>query len=136
MSIGQVNDENASVGGLIIAMMTMKQSSLIRTLVSPKILKVLTDHVLPMASMVERDLFTHSTYESDCTVSSTVFTMRWGSPPTPTVGGRGRGCQEFLHADLVVDEMLLLHGERLRFQESWTSSSQHFFVDFVDLDGD
>ena len=36
---------------------------------------------------------------------------------------------------LIIDEMLLLHGQRLRFQQSGTTSSQHLLIDLVHLYG-
>ena len=135
MSIGQVNDENASVRGLIIAMVTMEQSSLVRAFFGPKILEVFADHMLPMTSVVERDLFTHPTNESNRAVCSTVFAMRWGPSSSSAVGRRGRCRQELLHADLIIDEMLLLHRQRLRLQKGRTSACQHFVIDLFDLNG-
>ena len=135
MSIGQMNDKDAPVGSLIIAMVAMEQSGLIRALVSPEILEVLAHHVLPMTSVVERDLFTHAANETNGAVGSTVLSVRWGAASPAAIGGRGRSCQELLHADLIVDEMLLLHGQGLRFQKRGTSSGQHFLVNFIDLNG-
>ena len=135
MSIGQMNDKDAPVGSLIIAMVAMEQSGLIGALIGPEVLEVLAHYVLPMTSVVERDLFTHAANETNGAVGSTVLSVRWGATSSAAVGRRGRSCQELLHADLIVDEMLLLHTQGLRFQESGTSSSQHFLVNLIDLNG-
>lgn len=76
MSICQMNDENASIGSLIIAMVTMKQSGLIRTFICPKILEMLADDMLTVAGVIEGDLFAHATNESNCAISRTVFACK------------------------------------------------------------
>ena len=76
MSICQMNDENASIGCLIIAVVTMKQSGLIRTFIGPKILEMLADDMLTMAGVIEGDLFAHATNESNCAISRTVLACK------------------------------------------------------------
>ena len=76
MSICQMNDENASIGCLIIAVVTMKQSGLIRTFICPKILEMLTDDMLTVAGVIEGDLFAHATNKSNRAISRTVLACK------------------------------------------------------------
>ena len=135
MGVGQVNDKDASVGRLVVAMVTMEESGLVRTLVGPKVLEVLADHMLPMAGMIEGDLFADPTDETNSTIGSAVLAVRGSPASAPTVGRRGGSRQELLHVGLAVEEMLL-HGNRLGFEDSGTASGQHLFVHLVHFDGD
>ena len=91
MSVGQVNDKNASVGCLVVTMVAVEEPCLVGTLVRPEILKVLAHHMLPMTGVIKGDLLTNATDESRGAVGGTVFAVGRRSSAAPTVGWRGGG---------------------------------------------
>ena len=135
MGVGQVNDKDASVGRLVVAVVTMEESSLVRTLVRPKVLEVLADHVLAVTGVIEGDLFADATNEANGAVGGAVFAVGRGAASTTTVGRRSGGGQELLHVGLAVEKMLL-HGNGLCFEDGRATAGQHLLVNFVHLDGD
>ena len=85
MGVGQVNDKDAPVGSLVVAVVTMEESGLVWTLVRPKVLEVFADHMLPMTGVVEGDLFANPTNEPYRAVGGTVLAVGGGAASTTTV---------------------------------------------------
>ena len=134
MSVGQMNDEDASIGSLVVTMVAVEESCLIWSFVGPEILEVLAHHMLAMTGMIEGDLFTNATNETHGAVGGAVFAMGGCSTATTAVERRCRGRQELLHVGLVVQKMLL-HGHGLCLEDGGTAPRQHLFIHFVDFDG-